>query len=150
MIQARFIAVITLTWACFAAPSLNAATVPAGTTLAIRTVSMITSKDTEGRAFEATLERNVVVNGNVLVRAGSKVLGRVKSSRARSGRDEPFSVELTSISVNGHKIAVRTNSVEPMGASTTQLQARHGVTVGTTVVQPGSKMEFQLARAVTL
>jgi len=59
-------------------------------------------------------------------------------------------VELTSISVNGRNIAVKTSSVQPESNPTTARQVRHGFTVGTLVVNPGTKMEFGLAQPLNL
>src|SRR5205807_8511991 len=127
-----------------------AATIPAGTTLPVRTVSSVSSKDAVGRTFEAKLDQDIAVKGNVLVRAGAKVFGRIQSSRANPRRSEPFSLELTSISVNGRNLALKTNSVQPGSSPRTARQARYGHTAGTLVVSPGTKMQFQLAQAVTL
>jgi hypothetical protein len=146
----RFIAVVALTWACFGVSLLNAATIPAGAALRVRTVSHISSKDNEGRTFAAVLDQDVAVKGNILLKAGTKAFGRVKSSRANPRKSEPLTLELTSISVNGRNVAVKTNSVEPQGASTTQVQVRTGTSVGTTFVSPGTKIQFQLAQAITL
>src|SRR5437868_11431103 len=149
MIRDKFIAVTTIICACFAASSLNAATIPAGTRLTVRTISSISSKDAVGRTFEAQLDQDVAVKGKILLKAGTKAFGRIQSSRANPRRFEPFAVELTSISVNGRKVPLKTYSVEP-GSTPTAAQVRRGVSVGTVVVQPGTKMQFQLSQAVTL
>jgi hypothetical protein len=150
MIRNKFIAIIAVTCACSAVSSLNAATIPAGTTLAIQTVGSISSSDPVGKTFEAKLDQDVAVKGNVLLKAGTKAFGRIKSSRGgMSGRPEPFSVELTSISVNGSNVAVKTNSAEPGTRPGTARQARHGVTAGKLQISPGTKMQFQLTQAVS-
>ena len=150
MIRDKFIAVIAIICACFMASSLNAATIPAGTRLTVRTVSSISSKDAVGRTFEAQLDQDVAVKGKILLKAGAKVFGRVKSSRANPRRSGPLALELASISVNGRKVAVKTNSVQAESAPRTARQMRTGVSVGPIVVHPGSKMQFQLVQAVTL
>jgi hypothetical protein len=149
MIPDKLIAVIAITCACYTASSLNAATIPAGTALTITTVSLITSKDVVGRSFEAKIAQDVSIKGNVLLKAGTKAFGKIKSSRYNPRKNEPLSVELTSVSVNGRNVAVKTNSVEPGSPPRTAQQARHGFTAGTLVVSPGTKMQFQLAQAVT-
>jgi hypothetical protein len=149
MIRDKFIAVIAAACACSAVSSLNAATIPAGTTLAAQTVGSISSSDPVGRTFEAKLDQDVAVKGNVLLKAGTKAFGRIKSSGANPRKSEPLSLELTSISVNGSNVAVKTNSVEPGRRPATARQARHGVTVGKMQVSPGTKMQFQLTQAVT-
>jgi hypothetical protein len=149
MIQYKFTTIIAVTCACVAASSLNAATIPAGTTLTLTTVSLVTSKDVVGRSFEAKIAQDVSLKGNVLLKAGTKAFGKIKSSRANPRRSEPLTVELTSVSVNGRNVAVKTNSVEPAGPPQTARQARYGHTAGTTVVNPQTRLQFQLLQAVT-
>jgi len=150
MISDKLIAVIATTCACFTASSLNGATIPAGTTLTVRTVSSISSQDVVGRTFAAQVDQDVDVKGKVLLKAGTKAFGRIKSSRANPRRSEPLTLELTSISVNGRNVAVKTNRVQPGSPPRTAQQVRHGFTAGTLMVSPGTKMQFQLAQAATL
>jgi len=146
----KFIVVVLTFCACFAASVLNAGMIPAGTALTITTVSLITSKDVVGRSFEAKIAQDVSIKGNVLLKAGTKAFGKIKSSRYNPRKNEPLTVELTSVSVNGRNVAVKTNSVQPAGPPQTARQAQYGHTAGTTVVNPGSKMQFQLVQAATL
>jgi len=150
MIPDKLIAVIAITCACYTASSLSAATIPAGTTLTIQTVSLISSKDAVGRTFEAKIAQDVSIKGNVLLKAGTKAFGKIKSSRYNPRKNEPLSVELTSVSVNGRNVDVKTNSVEPGSPPRTARQARYGHTAGTLVVNPGTRMQFQLLQPVTL
>ncbi len=126
-----------------------AATIPAGTTLSVSTASSISSQNPVGRTFAAQLDQDVAVKGNVLLKAGTKAFGKIKSSRANPRKSEPLTLELTSISVNGRNVAVRTHSVQPGSPPRTGRQARYGFTAGTLTVTPGTKMQFQLAQAVT-
>jgi hypothetical protein len=146
----KFITVIAITFACVAASRLNAVTIPAGTTLSVSTVSLVTSQTVVGRSFEAKLAQNVSVKGNVVLKAGTKVFGKIASSRANPRKSGPLSVELASIEVNGRRIDVKTNSVQPHGPPQTARQAQYGHTAGTTVVNPGTRMQFQLLQPVTL
>src|SRR6266516_3380622 len=57
-----------------------AATIPAGTTLTVTTVSLITSKDVVGRSFEAKIAQDVSIKGNVLLKAGRRVQNKVNYS----------------------------------------------------------------------
>ncbi len=127
-----------------------AASIPAGTTLTVTTVSPITSKDVVGRSFEAKIAQDVSIKGNVLLKAGTKAFGKIKSSRYNPRKNEPLTVELTSVSVNGRNVAVKTNSVEPSSPVRTARQAQYGHTAGTLTVTPGTKMQFQLIQPVTL
>ena len=63
-----FIAIIC---ASFAVSCLDAATIPAGTTLTVSTVSLITSQDAVRSTFEAKLAQDVSVKGNVVMKAGT-------------------------------------------------------------------------------
>ena len=150
MKQTKLIAVISVVCACVAASSLNAATIPAGTTLTVSTVSLVTSQRPVGSSFEAKLAQDVSVKGNVVLRAGAKVFGKISSSRANPRKSEPLSVELALIEVNGRRVAVKTGSVEPHGPPQTARQAQYGHTAGTTVVNPGTRMQFQLLQPVRL
>jgi hypothetical protein len=150
MIQNKSLAFIAVCCACLVASSSNAATIPAGTILTVSTVSLITSQTVVGRSFEAKIAQDVSVKGNVLLRAGTKAFGKVTSSRANPRKSAPLSVALAFVSVNGRNVGVKTNSVEPHGPPQTARQARYGHTAGTTVVNPGTRMQFQLLQAVTL
>jgi hypothetical protein len=150
MLENKFIVVVLTICACFAASVLNAATIPAGTALTITTVSLVTSKDVVGRSFEAKIAQDVSIKGNVLLKAGTKAFGKIKSSRYNPRKNEPLTVELTSVSVNGRNVAVKTNSVQPGSSPRTARQAQYGHTAGTLVVNPGTRMQFQLLQPVTL
>src|SRR5437879_7515185 len=106
-------AVVATICTCFTASFLDAATIPAGATLTISTVSLVTSQDAVGSSFEAKLAQDVSVKGNVLLRAGTKVFGKIRSSRRNPHRSGPLTVELASIDLNGRRVHLKTNSVEP-------------------------------------
>jgi len=150
MIQKKLITVIAMTCACVAASSLNAATIPAGTTLNVSTASSISSQDPVGRTFAAQLDKDAAVKGTVLLKAGTKAFGKIKSSRANPRKSEPLTLELTSISVNGRNVPVKTNSFQPGSSPRTGRQAFYGHTAGTLTVTPGTKMQFQLAAPLNL
>ena len=150
MRKTKIIAVILGICVCVAASSMTAATIPAGTTLAVTTVSLITSQDSVGSSFEGKIAQDVSVKGTVLLKAGTKAFGKVRSSRRNPRKSERLSVELASVSVNGRNVPVKTNSVEPHGPPQTGRQAHYGHTAGTTVVNPQTLLQFQLLQPVTL
>src|SRR5213080_27584 len=150
MIPQKFITVIAIVCACFAASTSNAATIPAGTTLAVQTVSSISSQDPMGRSFAAKIDQDVAVKGTVVLKAGTTAFGNIKSSRANPRKSEPLTLELTSISVNGRNVPVKTNSFQPGSSPRTGRQAFYGHTAGTLTVTPGTKMQFQLAAPLNL
>src|SRR5262249_8371928 len=109
MKETKVIAVISVVCACVVVSSLNAATLPAGATITVSAVSSFSSKTPTGRSFEGKLAQDVSVNGRVVLKAGSKAFGKIASSRHNPRRNEPLTVELTSISANGRNVAVKTN-----------------------------------------
>jgi hypothetical protein len=149
MIRNKFTVFLATCCACFAVSSLNGATIPAGTVLDVKTASSISSQDPAGRSFAAQLDQDVAVKGQVLLKAKTQAFGKIKSSRANPRKSEPLTLELTSISVNGRNVSVKTNTVQPGSPTKTARQARYGHTAGTVTVTPGTKMQFQLLRAVT-
>ncbi len=150
MIRKKFITVITIVCVCCAASLLNATTIPAGTTLAVQTASSISSQDPVGRSFAAKIDQDVVVKGTVVLKAGTKAFGKIKSSRANPRKSEPLTLELTSVSVNGRNVTIKTNSVQPESPTRTARQAQYGHTAGTLTVTPGTKMQFQMAAPLNL
>ena len=149
MIQNKSTTFISICCACFAAACLNAATIPAGTMLTVSTVSLISSQTVPGRSFEAKIAQDVTVNRSVVLKAGTKAFGKVTSSRANPRKSGPLTVELASIDVSGRRIPVKTSNVQPAGPPQTGRQAQYGHTAGTTVVNPQTRLQFQLLQAVT-
>lgn len=146
----RSSSVIAVICGCIAASSASAATIPAGTAIPVSTVSLITSQDAVGSSFEAKIAQNVSIKGNVVLQAGTKAFGKVSASRRNPRRSEALAVELTYVSVNGRKVAVKTSAVAPHGPPQTARQAHYGHTAGTTVVNPKTLLQFQLLQPVTL
>ena len=150
MKQTKIISVIAVICACVAASSLNAATIPAGTTLTVSSVSQFSSRGAVGKTFEAKLAQDVSVKGHVLLKAGSKAFGKIATSRYNPRKNDPLTVELTSVSVNGRNVAVKTNAFQPGSPTVTARQAQYGHTAGTLMISPGTLMRFQLLQPVTL
>jgi hypothetical protein len=151
MKHSRFIVAIAAICTFAAASSLSAATIPAGTSLTVRTTSQISERDPVGRTFTGQIAQDVAVNGATVLRAGTNVTGRITASRAssRPGRGSgPLSVALTSIAANGGNVPIKTDSVQPRGATTAQTaQMRsRGVTAGNILVTPGTTMQFVLSQ----
>ena len=131
--------------------SSSAATIPAGTLLVVQTVDTVSSQDRVGKKFAAQLDRDVVVNGTVLLRAGTKVFGKVESSRALSGpQSRPLTLNLTAISSNGREVPIVT--MQAFQAESTRKGPRGRVTITSSrfVFPHGSKMQFHLAQPVSL
>jgi len=128
-----------------------AVAIPAGTTLVVQTLNTIHSNDRVGRTFTAQLNQDVVVNGKVVLRAGTKFDGKIESSQANPFRSGPLVLNLTDVSVNGRTVPIKT-----VGGFQVQNLAMHagararGITVGPFVAPHGLRMEFRLAQPVKL
>jgi hypothetical protein len=105
---------------------VSAATIPAGTTLVVRTIDAISSSDQAGKRFAGKLDTSLVVNGNVVAPAGSKVYGRVNNSQSagRAVGQSQLSISLTDISINGKLVRIATSSSMHSGASSGAKTAR--------------------------
>ena len=144
-----FLSISMCVW--LTAPFLSAATVPAGTTLVVRTGATISSRDRVGRTFVTQLDQNVAVQGKTLLPAGTKVLAKVETSQADSRRPDPLSVNLTSISIGGQTVPIKTDGAFQLEAKPrTARQMRTGVSVGSFTVPSGTKMQFRLAQPLNL
>jgi hypothetical protein len=144
------IAIASCAWIA-AAQSSFSATIPAGTTLMVRTLNTIHSNDRVGRTFTAQLDQDVAVNGKAVLRAGTKVVGRIEASQANPRDSRPLTLNLTDVSVSGRTIPIKTVSGFQLEnkAKVGRAKAR-GISVGSFVAPHGTKMEFRLAEPVTL
>jgi hypothetical protein len=100
MIKKTFILLVILGCAWIATSTLNAATIPAGTTLVARTLDTIHSNDRVGRTFTAQLDQDVAVNGKVLLPKGTRVVGKIEASQANPRNSQPLTLNITDVSVN--------------------------------------------------
>ncbi len=94
--------------------SRAAAIVPAATELEVRTITDLSSKESQpGQTWEGTLESPVVVDGREVIPKGADVTGRVVNavpSGRLKGRAE-LSLTLTSIKARGRSYTVSTSSL---------------------------------------
>jgi hypothetical protein len=110
-----FILLATLTAAA-------ANTIPAGTTITIRTGSTLDSgKVASGSSFDGTLTKDVRVNGNTVAKAGDSVQGKVVYAKDSGRLHKPGILRLALTSVNG--IPVSTNSRSFQGKGHTKSNA---------------------------
>ena len=87
----------------------TAATIPAGTPLLARTAQPISSHERVGTPFKAELERNVVINGKVLLSAGTPVNGVVEGSLHRAGpKSDALRLNLKTITIHGRVVPIHT------------------------------------------
>jgi hypothetical protein len=95
-------------------------TIPAGTTIYIRTIDAIDSTQEQvGDRFQASLEEPLHVDGNEIVSRDTAVYGRLaesKESGTFAGRSR-LRLELTALVVNGQTVPIVTGEYELTGKS---------------------------------
>ncbi len=127
----------------------SAATIPAGTILDVRTVHSISSHERVGRTFEGKLDKDVAVNGKVLLQAGTVVSGVVEASKHGHGKADALKLNITSISANGQMIPIKTTGGYELHTPRT---TRSGIKVYVDdyIFAHGTRMMFRLAQPVNL
>jgi hypothetical protein len=134
-----------------AARASLSATVPAGTMLTVRTSHAISSQDRPGTTFTAQLDQSIVGEGKVVIPAGTKVAGKVETSRYNRYHSKPLTVNLTTISLGGRSIPIQTaGAFAPDATSRNPRAASRGITSTNFTVTPGTKMTFRLAHPLKL
>jgi hypothetical protein len=125
-------------------------TIPAGTPLVVRTLHGISSIDAPGTPFPARLDKNVVVNGKVVLPVGTKVSGKVATSKRTHTSSQRFSVDITDVEVGGRSLPIKTAGA--VGLENNAYQTRRGVSVSKSSYQvpSGRKIEFRLAKPLNL
>jgi hypothetical protein len=97
-----------------AAPAPVVATIASGTALPVRLTQELNSGTAKaGDKFEATLDQDLVANGQTIARRGSTVIGRVASVDT-AGRVEgraAMSLSLTELRIGGQPHAISTNTL---------------------------------------
>src|SRR5205823_13150952 len=76
-----FIRLAAASIACLAMQASFAVTIPAGTTLVVRTLHNISSVDAPGKAVAMQLVKVVFVNGRVALPLGTKISGLIETSK---------------------------------------------------------------------
>jgi hypothetical protein len=122
-----------------------AATVPAGTTLVVQTLEAVTSTDTPGTRFAAQLASNIAVNGKVLLPAGTKVSGKIETSRRTVSTTERLTVNLIDVQAGGRTVPIKTTGPRPLSNDYTT-KGGTGISRGGFKVVAGKRIEFQLAQ----
>src|SRR2546429_1450275 len=100
-----------------------AQSIPAGTKVTVRMGSGINSGTARsGQMFDATLARDLVVNGKTLAKAGAPAHGKVTYAKSSGRLHDPgeLSLRLISVEVNGRNVPVSTTAFHAKGKSHTK------------------------------
>jgi len=121
-------------------------TVPAGTALVVRTLQTFTSVDVPGTPVPAQLASDVVVNGKVVLRAGTKVSTKVVSSRRSYSSRERLKVDITEVIVGGRAVPIKTTGASQV--DNTRFKTKNDISVsrGGYAVAAGRVIQFHLAQ----
>jgi len=142
--------ILLIVFSAWLVPSWSfAATIPAGTTLLVRTNQTISSNDPVGKTFSAQVANDVVVAGKVVLRAGSKAVGRVDSSR----RFAYMPVILNVTQIAGKRGLVPVKTIDGFRTDSTFFKTRRDISVGRGgyfQIPSGTLMQFRLAQSVNL
>jgi hypothetical protein len=146
--KSLFILILTLVSLAGAEPMFGA-TIPAGTVLNVRLLTPVSSKDSPGRVFHVQLEQNIAVGGKVALASGTKLSGKVITSRRLTSSPHELTVDLVAAQVKGHNVPITTTGPQPLSNNITTMG---GVSVSRNnyTVASGKRMQFKLARPLTL
>ena len=100
-----------------------AQTIPAGTHLTVRTTQSLSSGTAKvGEAFEGTLAKSVVVNGQTVAREGSAVRGKVTLAKSSGRLHAPgeLTLRLTSVEVGGRMASISSSAYHAKGKGHTK------------------------------
>ena len=127
-----------------------AATIPAGTTLVVRTLQAISAIDQPGTPFTAELENNVTANGKVVLPAGTKLSGKVQTAKRTTTSTQQLTVNLTSVQFGGRAVPIKTTGAYHLDSTTYQSRRGTSVSRAAYTVPSGRKMQFRLAESLNL
>lgn len=117
------------------APSApTTATVPSGTRVQIRLAESVSSKTNEtGNTFQAQLDRDLVIDGNLVAPEGSRVVGTLtdvkKSGKVKGKAQMSMTIDKIFVGEEGYPIQANTLSFEASG-STKKDATRIGIATG--------------------
>jgi hypothetical protein len=128
-----------------------AATIPSGTTLLVRTLNPISSHQRVGRTVKLEIDQDVLINGKVVLQAGTAASGVVETSVGDLRRSDALTVNLTSVSINGKTVPVKTTGAyEPQLPGTKKTSRGASVYVRDYTFPHNTRMAFRLAQPVNL
>jgi hypothetical protein len=127
-----------------AVPAAQAQTItlPAGTTLMVRIMDGISSKNAPGTTFATKLESDVSANGMVAIKSGTPIYGQVHSaSQARRvAGQSTLDIRLTKVVIDGRSVQLSTTPYQEAGERSVRKEARGaaaGAAIGAIAGSPG-------------
>jgi hypothetical protein len=137
---------VGLTW--LAADYAAAATIPAGTDFVVQTDQTVRVNDARGHPVAMHLLQPVGAKGKVILPAGTKLRGKVVTSRRLASSTDRLTVDLAEVMIGDRAVPVKTTGAVSLDSFTSS----RGVTVsgGAGQVSSGKTLQFRLAQPVNL
>ncbi len=109
-------------------------TLPAGTTLLVRMMDSVSSRNGPGANFTTKLEYNLVANGAVVVPAGTVIYGKVQSSTQarRAFGKSTLDIRLAQMVVGGSPVPIATSGYQQAGEASIK-KAMRGAAAGAAI-----------------
>ena len=109
-----------------AAAQPASATLPAGTMLLVRMVDGVSSKNDPGAIFTTQLEYDLPVGGNIVIKGGTLIYGKVQSATQarRASGQSTLDLRLTQMVVNGKPVPVASSGYKAAGDASIKKAAR--------------------------
>jgi hypothetical protein len=134
-----------------AAQTVEANTIPAGTTLTVKTSAAISSRDLAGKTFKAELAQAVSVNGAVILPARTKLVGMVQSPRVQiASSTRPLTLKLTQLSLGSHVARIKTEPLEVKNNSPWRSRSGVQITGGAFLFPVGTVLQFRLSKPLNI
>jgi hypothetical protein len=108
------------------APASASVSVPAGTVLVVRMVDGASSNDSKGKRFTTSLETDLVIGGRMVVKAGTRIYGKVADAK-KAGRfagQSTLDLRLTELNMGGAFVQLTTGPYAKAGARSIGKAAR--------------------------
>jgi hypothetical protein len=153
-------------------------TLPSGTTLLVRMMDSVSSRNGPGANFTTKLEYNLVAGGVVVAPAGTIIYGKVQSSTQarRAVGKSTLDIRLAQMVIGGSPVPIATSGFQEAGQASIAKAAKgaafgaavgaiagdagKGAAIGATAsllkkgqtitIPPGTLLEFTLTQPVTL
>ena len=141
-----YLVVTTLVW--FATDQISAGTIPAGTSLVVRTLQAVSSQDNPGTIVPLQLQNNVTVDGKVVLHAGTHMTGKIITSRRTVSSTQKLTMDITQAAVSGRTVPIKTTGAVQLDATGVTTRNSSKVSRASYSVSVGRQVVFRLAHPI--
>jgi hypothetical protein len=127
------------------------ATIPAGTTLLVRTLNDIWSDSVPGKPVRARVMKDVSVNSKVLLPAGTEVSGAVVTSKRTQMSKQKLTVNIDTVKLGSRSVPIKTTGAYQVDDAVWKTRRRNvSITTHGYPIPAGLTMQFKLAQPLQL